>query len=228
MINFEKIKRIYRFYFKNPPKAKMDINLAEERHGSVYGGWNIEKDSLKNTSIVYSVGIGEDISFDISVIAKYNCFVHGLDPTPRVFDWIKSQKENSKFLFYPVALSDKDGELIFYAPVDPKNISHTSIPVGNTTEVKVQGNKLSTFMKKLGHTEIDLLKIDIEGFEYQVIQNILDEKIYPKQLLVEFHHFFPNVGNRPTEQMIEVLKDNGYKLFSISDSFCEYSFKYMR
>ena len=79
-------------------------------------------------------------------------------------------------------------------------------------------------MKEKGHEKIDLLKIDIEGFEYPVLDNILEDKINIHQLLVEFHHFFPEVGNSKTEEMIQKLEHQGYRLFSVSDSFCEYSF----
>ena len=34
--------------------------------------------------------------------------------------------------------------------------------------------------------KIDILKLDIEGAENQVIPNMLRNKIYPKQILVEF------------------------------------------
>ena len=53
---------------------------------------------------------------------------------------------------------------------------------------------------------------------------MIKENIKPKQLLVEFHHFFPEVGNDKTEKMIQTLEQNGYSLFNVADSFCEYSF----
>jgi len=36
------------------------------------------------TAVVYSLGIGEDISFDLALIEKYGARVHAFDPTPKV------------------------------------------------------------------------------------------------------------------------------------------------
>jgi hypothetical protein len=38
-----------------------------------------------------------------------------------------------------------------------------------------------------GDTVIDLLKMDIEGFEYEIIDQFLDQRIPVRQLCVEFH-----------------------------------------
>ncbi len=220
----EKIKRYYRFYFKNPPNAKIHIKANLERHGTVYGGWNILKNSLSKDSIVYSFGLGEDISFDLSIINKYNCTVFGFDPTPKVVNWLSKQNLPEKLVYIPLALAATDGELTFYSPTNENNVSHTIIKHKTSKEILVQSKCLKSILKDLGHTNIDLLKMDIEGFEYGVIENMVSENIYPKQLLVEFHHFFPEIGNIKTEKMIKFLEKNNYKLYSIADSFCEYSF----
>jgi len=36
--------------------------------------------------------------------------------------------------------------------------------------------------------------MDIEGAEYEVIDDLIASGIRPKQILVEFHHRFKNVG----------------------------------
>ena len=41
-------------------------------------------------------------------------------------------------------------------------------------------------MKLNGHEKIDLLKLDIEGAEVAVLTQMLDNKIYPKYLCIEF------------------------------------------
>ncbi len=69
-------------------------------------------------------------------------------------------------------------------------------------------------MADLGHTEIDLLKMDIEGAEYDVIQNMLASfpQILPKQILVEFHDdLHPDFSGR-SKSVISSLNDNGYSL----------------
>jgi len=79
-------------------------------------------------------------------------------------------------------------------------------------------------MQELGHSHIDILKMDIEGAEYDVIEDIRLSNIRPKQLLVEFHHRFPNIGISKSKQAISNLRKMGYQLFSISTSGEEFSF----
>ena len=44
------------------------------RLGTNYGGWYVPSCmDLNETSVVYSGGVGEDISFDLLLQNKYNC-----------------------------------------------------------------------------------------------------------------------------------------------------------
>jgi hypothetical protein len=82
-------------------------------------------------------------------------------------------------------------------------------------------------MKQLGHGRIDLLKMDIEGAEYGVIEDIIKSRIPIAQILVEFHHqYLPN-GKRKTEESLHLLRENGYHLFAYSDTGSECSFIYI-
>ena len=63
-----------------------------------------------------------------------------------------------------------------------------------------------------GHDSIDLLKIDIEGFEYEVLESCIGERIPIKQICVEFHDFFPEIPKSRTTQMIRTLESHGYHL----------------
>lgn len=137
---------------------------------------------------------------------------------------MKNQNLPKDFIFVPTALSITDGYLTFYSPENESNVSYTAIPNGKSKAETVKCECLKTISQNLKHNTIDLLKMDIEGFEYDVLKNIIEENIRPKQLLIEFHHFFPEIGNIKTEEMIFFLEKNGYRLYNVADSFCEYAF----
>jgi FkbM family methyltransferase len=42
-------------------------------------------------------------------------------------------------------------------------------------------------LQRLGHNRIDLLKVDIEGAEYTVLQDLIQERIPVTQILIDFH-----------------------------------------
>ena len=47
-------------------------------------------------------------------------------------------------------------------------------------------NDSKSILNELNHTTIDLLKLDIEGIECEVLEELFDLKIYPKCICVDF------------------------------------------
>jgi FkbM family methyltransferase len=142
---------------------------------------------LDENAIVYSFGIGEDVSFDTAVINNHNCHVFGFDPTPKSINWVKKQELSEKFHFHEFGISSKSG---FYLPKNPEYVSgslNTQKNVDLTNKISVIMKSIENIMKELGHKHIDVLKMDIESAEYDVIENILNAKISITQILIEFH-----------------------------------------
>ena len=198
-----------------------------ERIGTVYGGWGIDPSALDQGSIVYSVGIGEDISFDLALIEQIGCVVHGFDPTPIAIDWIAGQTLPPQFRFHPIGLSNEDAEVEFQLP--PVDGYH-SFSLTKAADAAVVGSvicpvrRLSTIMRDLGHETIDLLKMDIEGFEYPVLDDLMASKIRPRQLLVEFHHLCYAHTTDETRAAVSALSNYGYEIAWVSDFGREYNF----
>ena len=46
-------------------------------------GFYLNPEFINEKSIIYSFGIGEDISFDLSLIKEFDCNVFGFDFTPK-------------------------------------------------------------------------------------------------------------------------------------------------
>ena len=203
-----------------------DVRLPKQRFGSQYGGWDVITRNLDKDSVVYSFGVGEDISFDVGLIDQFGLLIHAFDPTPKSINWVKSQKINACFVMHEYGIAAIDGQLSFNPPENPDHVSYTMLMRESTKSaaITVPVKRLSTVMKELGHDHIDLLKMDIEGAEYEVITDMTLADIRPSQLLVEFHHRFPEVGIEKTRQAIRDIRAMGYKLFSVSASNEEYCF----
>ena len=90
--------------------------------------------------------------------------------------------------------------------------------------VEVPVRRLSTLLRDVGHSRIDLLKMDIEGAEYDVLRTLEADGIYPPQLLVEFHHRFYPDGIERTRAAIQHLNELQYRLVAVSSSGEEYTF----
>jgi len=222
----KKIKILIKVILGKDILIKPEVNLNFQRYGSEYGCWDIAKDYVNEDSIIYSFGIGEDISFDLAIIKDYNVIVYGFDPTPKSIDWVKSQQLPDQFKMYEYGISDNDGVVKFNPPENSEHVSHTILERSESTKnaIQVPVKKLETIMSELGHDKLDILKMDIEGAEYCVIDYLLDSSIRPKQILVEFHHRFESVSIRQTKEAIRKLNSMGYKLFSVSERNEEYGF----
>ncbi|WP_426671405.1 FkbM family methyltransferase [Mucilaginibacter sp. McL0603] len=222
-----KIKKLILRLTGKVKHLKKGIKLKSVWYGNQYGGFYVYPDLLNEDSIIYSFGIGRDISFDTTIIKNHNCKVFGFDPTPKSIEWIKGQDVPPKFTFHDLGISDKSGFCDFYFPKNPDNVSgsivvQNNIDVCEKTTVKMQSIK--DIMTGLAHTHIDILKMDIEGAEYSVIENILDSNASIDQILIEFHDRFVENGKAKTKHAIRYLNDKGFEIFAISDSCYEISF----
>jgi len=82
--------------------------------------------------------------------------------------------------------------LKFYPPRNEDYVSCSLFKHQDSNEepILVKIVTLDKIMRKLGHEKIDILKMDIEGAEYEVIEDIIEKSIFPGQILIEFHHKF--------------------------------------
>ncbi len=120
-----KVRRLARQLLGKDPRYRIQIDCRREFHGSEYGGWVICPDKISRQSLVYSFGIGEDTSFDLSLIDKYGVVTFAFDPTPRSIRWVRSQKLPKEYHFFDYGIPDDDGAARFYPPENPKHVSHT-------------------------------------------------------------------------------------------------------
>ncbi|GIS76398.1 MAG: hypothetical protein CM1200mP12_21170 [Gammaproteobacteria bacterium] len=44
--------------------------------------WGIDKSMIDSESVIYSVGVGSNIDFDLELIDSLGVTVHAFDPTP--------------------------------------------------------------------------------------------------------------------------------------------------
>ena len=184
--------------------------------GSPRHGYMVPDHFLGSHSICYCVGAGEDISFDTELKITFDARVYIFDPSPyginhfnEVKDYVNhgtpltldktlapyvykiSSKQFSEIEFIPVGLWDEKKTLKFYDPERENYSSHSAILFTESKNfIEAPVDRLSNLMKALHHEHIDLLKIEIEGAEYKVIDTIIEDKINVKAILVEFDEIY--------------------------------------
>jgi FkbM family methyltransferase len=211
--------------------AGRDVYFPKQLHHEVvYLGnegtsWPVCPAALAEHPLVYSFGVGEDVSFDIEMIRAFDATVHAFDPTPRSVAWIAGQQLPAKFHFHPCGVAAHDGVTKFAPPENPAYVSYTMVAKESThPSCELPVKRIPTLLSELRHARIDLLKMDIEGAEYAVIDDLLASGIRVKHLLVEFHHRWKEVGVSKTADAIRNLNAADYRIFAVSPSGEEYGF----
>jgi FkbM family methyltransferase len=210
--------------------------------GTEYGGWAVPKDMvLGKNSTVISVGVGEDISFDLLLNAHFNCDIILVDPTSRAVRHVEEIREfyNTKvwkfsgniqadykrhienlnvdfrkFKYIEKALWNSETALRFYKQTNPNYVSQTLIPdmYGNNYD-EVPTTTLRNIMDANSLSSVDMIKLDIEGSEIEVLNDMLDSDIFPTYVLVEFDLKLKgkDSSNR-TEAVVNRLHASGYSI----------------
>lgn len=194
------------------------------------GGWLYIPELLGPDSIVYSLGVGDSIDFDLHLIERYSLTVHTVDPTPYSEGWMTSQELPPNLKFHNWAAAGEDGNLRLFRRISERGKKSKVMwtmegQAGDDSEhIDVPAYTIRTMMEKLGHERVDLLKVDVEGAEYDILDSLAKVERLPVQLLVEFHHRFPGIGKQRTAASIQMLKGLGYQIFSISETGREIGF----
>lgn len=217
-------RRVVKFAKGKEHLIGRDIRIPRVKLGRENADWVVADRLMSADSIVYSVGIGEDISFDLALMARYGCGVYGWDPTPLAVNFIASLKTPPPgFVFMPYGLAAQDGAIQFGAQ-DSGDRSF-SVHSQHATRVTLEVRTITSMMKMLNHAHVDLLKMDIEGSEYDVIRKIVEERIVIPQLLVEFHHrWYAHIPVQKTKEHIRMLQRAGYLIFDVAPLGGEISF----
>jgi len=184
--------------------------------GTEYGGWLVNLDLIPENSTIISAGVGEDISFDLQLINLKNCKIIGIDPTVKSHNFIQTHSPIPNFTLLKKALASTPEDVVrMFTNTNPNHVSESILQSHDSV------NKLSYHLAETvtldelykQYNNISLIKMDIEGSEYSVLENIefIPESV--KQLCVEFHHFCTNKTIEDTKNCILKINNLGFKNF---------------
>lgn len=186
------------------------------------------------------------MSFDLLLWNKLKSKIVLIDPTIRAIQYFQeiqhyfndnqNYKEKFKntylndlnfkqnfedFCYIDKALWNKNEKLKFFKQSNPLYVSQSLIENMYTNDYyEVETITLIEIMKKFSYTKIDLLKMDIEGAEINVLENMLNNNIFPKFLLIEFDLKIKNKDfYNTTDKIINTLLELGYLILGLALQF---------
>jgi len=202
------------------------LDAASHRVTKV-GDWAMSTEGISPASIVYSFGVGDNVAWDLAMIQQFGCTLHAFDPTPASVAWVQSQSLPPEFIFHDVGIADFDGEIPFYPPRRPGSTHFSPIRrslLDRRPPVLGQVRRLTTIVRSLGHERIDVLKLDVEGSEFEALPDILACGIQIGQLLVEIHYHFRGRSLRQGLALIDRIKARGMRCIHVSPRGFEFTF----
>ena len=195
-----------KYNFLKPYKVKKLIRLGRKFDG----GYVVCSDTLKKCDNLITLGVGDDISFEVDFDKKKHSKIIQL------YDYTVS---NSLFLLIIIKYFRR--LITFRTRLDNltysianyinflKFINKSNVTLHKLKVVKKIKHKIDVSLKKIFYnidTNKNLLKIDIEGSEYEIIDEIVNYNSKINMLIIEFHWI--NKNKKLFINSIKKLKKN--------------------
>lgn len=167
---------------------------------------------IKNPKIVFDIGAS------LGLWSKYILYngaqkVYCFEPNKKSIEHLKETLKNDNAQIIEKAIYKERGELEFY--VDQNNSITSSLYSidGHVPSYKVEAITLEDAINLSNEKKIDLVKIDIEGAEFDIIKNTPKE-VFDRidSFIIEYHDFLFMEGPAKLFSMEKKLKDLGYNV----------------
>jgi len=151
--------------------------------------YNLNKDSL-----VFDLG-GFHGDFTEKIYALYQCNVYIFEPVKSHYTYlIKKFLNNSKVNVFPYGLSSRNEKVQISLSNDASSIYKQKEELSEEIELK----SITEFFVHNEIDKIDLMKINIEGGEYDLLQELIQTNLITKisNIQIQFHDFMPTAKEK--------------------------------
>jgi FkbM family methyltransferase len=150
--------------------------------------------AIMSESTIVDLGANRG-NFSLQMVLAFGCESYAAEPIPALYNALPRHERIHNF---NCAITDKNGPVMFYVS-DNEEMHSTSRDIAATgglrQSITVEGVTIGTFLQRIGVSEIDLLKCDIEGAEFNLFKTFSDEELKRlKQCTVEFHDFLERIS----------------------------------
>lgn len=183
------------------------------RLGSDYGGHWVDLELIKDGDTILDCGVGYDLTFAEAILARRKVNIIGIDPSIAVHRYVQGQWMPAEYSFMRGAVSRQSKVKMYFS----KNIQgsestlsdHRSV-IGGNSSYEAEGVRLD----KLLNPRTSLVKLDIEGMEYEVYR----DSFGVTQVCIEFHHgIVETFTEQETLRIVDEFRDYGYEIARVED-----------
>ncbi len=159
-------------------------------------------DFLNENSVVLDLG-GYEGQWSSDVYSRYKCKIFIFEPVAVYADLIaKRFQNNSDISIFQFGLGNKESELEISVNAFASSVIAQK---DSSKKEKILIKDFLSFVKEHNIEQLDLIKINIEGSEFDLLEYLIrhDHLKKIKGLLIQFHKFAPNATSR-----MENIKSN--------------------
>lgn len=186
---------MYNFFrrFKSRSKAEVRVEPWFKIDGDMT--LRLDYDELDTDSVVFDLG-GYKGQWTSDIYAKYGCSIYVFEPVHNFYhDICERFKKNKKVKVFCYGLAEENKELAISISKDGSSIfrNSSSREKDNVTLVRA-----CSFFHEQDISLIDLMKINIEGGEYDLLEHLIKEGFIEniRNLQIQFHDFVPDAEIR--------------------------------
>ena len=162
---------------------------------------------LNEDSIIMDLG-GYTGVWIQQMVDKYNPNVYVIEPLPEFYNKLEERfKDNSKVTLKNVGVGTENGDGVIYINGDGSSSNN----IGGEA-VTIQLETMETLLNEWGLESVDLLQVNIEGDEYPLLEQIIENGVINKfkNIQIQFHLGVENEVVR-RDQINKGLINNGFK-----------------
>jgi FkbM family methyltransferase len=180
---------------------QVEQNKEVQRWFSDGGDYELRLDyNLDDESVVFDLG-GYQGWFAENINQKFKSKIYVFEPSiPFYRSMDKKFRKNFNIKLFNYGLSDVNADLNLVAANDGSYLAEygNDSSSGDIEIVKIKS--FSETYKNLGIDNIDLLKINVEGAEYSIMNNIFENNLQTKikNFQIQFHHISSECDNNLT------------------------------
>lgn len=182
------------------------------------------KNLFSKNPVVIDIGAahGDTTEYFLKLIPNSRVFT--FEANPELASGIRKRFSGRPVNFFSLALSDKEGKLIFNLTGNTFNSSYKTISENEQFQtvksVEVTSLPLDTVMEKETDVKvIDLLKLDVQGAESDVIRGAFKTLQKTKMIIVEQSVSTPYEGGSMYYEVDELIRNAGFELLDIIITF---------
>ncbi len=166
------------------------------------------------------VDVGANIGYFTLMAAslvKSHGVVLAFEPSPYAFNRLDQTVKNNHLTQVKTVqsgLSDSTGAIKLFVPKLPGNHNSTMIANDESDAIEVPIQRLDDYLSANAITEIDFMKIDVEGFEPNVIRGAAKylEARKIKAILCEFNKYWLTANNSSPDLLFKEIIGYGFRL----------------